>query len=338
MLGRIVRWIDAFQQRHAVLGFPHAVIKKFGEDRGGQQATLLAYYGFFSLLPLLLVAVTVLGFVLRDNPDLRERLLDSAISQFPVIGEHIRDSLHSIEGSSLALAIGLVGAFWGGLGGIRAMQDAMNVVWDVPHRERPGFPNRLLPALLMLLILGGFALVSTALSAIAAGGGGGVEGLARAITIPGSIILNVVTFLLAFKVLTTKGVSWRDVFPGAVVAGVAWAGLQAAGTYIVGSRLEGASQLYGVFGIVIGLVLWLYLGAQVTLLAAEVNVVRKYRLWPRAIDMGNLTGTDREALGRRARVEERVKGQRISVSFEDANKGSDADEGSDREPNAGKVD
>lgn len=326
MLGRGVRWIDAFQQRHAFLAFPHAVIKKFGEDRGGQQATLLAYYGFFSLLPLLLVAVTVLGFVLRDNPDLQERLLDTALSQFPVIGEHIRESLHSIEGSSLALVIGIVGALWGGLGGIRAMQDAMNVVWDVPHRERPGFPNRLLPALLMLLILGGFGLMSTAISAI--GTAGTIEGFGRAITVPASLVLNVVTFLLAFKVLTTKGVSWGDVLPGAVVAGVAWGALQTAGTYVVGSRLNGASELYGVFGIVIGLVLWLYLGAQITLIAAEVNVVRKYRLWPRAIDMGNLTGTDREALGRRARVEERVKGQRISVVFEDA----------DDDPGPGKAD
>ncbi len=315
MIGRLFRRIDEFQQRHAVLAFPHAVIKKFGEDRGGQQATLLAYYGFFSLLPLLLVVVTVAGFVLRGNPDLQDRLLDSALSQFPVIGEHIRESLHSIEGSSVALAIGLVGAFWGGLGGIRAMQDAMNIVWDVPHRERPGFFQRILPALLMLLILGGFGLASTLISAI--GAGGAVEGLVRAITIPSSVVLNVVAFLLAFKVLTRKDVSWVDVLPGAVVAGIAWAALQAAGTYIVGSRLEGASQLYGVFGVVIGLVLWLYLGAQVTLMAAEVNVVRKYRLWPRAIDMGNLTGTDREALERRARVEERVKGQRVSVTFED---------------------
>jgi len=316
MIGRLIRAIDAFQQRHAVFAFPHAVIKKFGDDRGGQQATLLAYYGFFSLLPLLLVAATVLGFVLRNNPDLQDSLLDSAISQFPVIGQHIRENLRSIEGSTLALTIGIVGALWGGLGGIRAMQDAMNIVWDVPHKERPGFPNRLLPALLMLLVLGGFGLMSTAISAI--GTGGAIEGFARAITIPASAVLNVATFLLAFKVLTTKEVSWSDVMPGALFAGVAWTALQAAGTYIVGSRLEGASQLYGVFGVVIGLVLWLYLGAQITLLAAEVNVVRKHHLWPRALDMGNLTGTDREALKRRARVEERVKGQTVSVTFEDA--------------------
>jgi YihY family inner membrane protein len=252
-------------------------------------------------------------------------LLDSAVSQFPVIGTHIRDSLHSIEGSTVALVIGLVGAFWGGLGGIRAMHDAMNIVWDVPHRVRPGFPQRILPALLMLLILGGFALTSAAISAI--GAGGAIEGFARVITIPGTVVLNVVAFLLAFKVLTIKEVSWVDVLPGAVVAGIAWAALQAAGTFIVGSRLRDASELYGVFGVVIGLVLWLYLGAQITLMAAEINVVRKYRLWPRAIDMGHLTGTDREALERRARVEERVKGQRVSVTFDEAK----------TEPKAGKA-
>ncbi len=327
MFGRLLAAVDGFQQRNAFVGFPLAVLKKFGEDNGGHQATLLAYYGFFSLLPLLLVAVTVLSFVLNSDVELRDRIIDSALGQFPIIGEDIRTELTSITGNAIALVVGLAGALWGGVGGIRAMQDSMNVVWDVPYRERPGFLPKILRAALTLLVLAIFMIGSTALSAV--GAVGAIEGFARAVTIPASVALNVVVFALAYRVLTAADLGLFDVLPGSIVAAIAWAALQAAGTYVVGSRLEGASELYGFFGIVIGLLFWLYLGAQITLLAAEINVVRKHRLWPRAIDMGRLTVTDRKALERRARVEERVKGQRISVRF-------DPDDDEPAQPDPGK--
>jgi hypothetical protein len=60
-LKRLVQAADDFQQRHRWLAFPVAVVKKYGEDQGGHRAALLAYYGFFSLFPLLLVAVTLLA-------------------------------------------------------------------------------------------------------------------------------------------------------------------------------------------------------------------------------------------------------------------------------------
>ena len=84
-----MRAVDDFQQRHRWLAFPVAVAKKYGEDQAGHRAALLAYYGFFSLFPLLLVAVTVLGFVLQGRSDLGERIVDSAVAQFPVIGDEI---------------------------------------------------------------------------------------------------------------------------------------------------------------------------------------------------------------------------------------------------------
>ena len=107
---------DRFQQRNRVLALPFAVIRKFGDDQAGNLAALLAYYGFFSLFPLLLVLVTVLGFVLAGRPELQQKILDSALAQFPVIGDQIGRDIGSIRGSGLALAIGVVGTLWGGLG------------------------------------------------------------------------------------------------------------------------------------------------------------------------------------------------------------------------------
>ena len=74
-IGRVerqVRRADSFQQRHAVIAFPWAVMQKFGNDQAGGKATFMAYYGLFALFPLLLLFATLLGFALRGNAALRE--------------------------------------------------------------------------------------------------------------------------------------------------------------------------------------------------------------------------------------------------------------------------
>ena len=70
---------------------------------------------------------------------------------------------------------------------------------------------------------------------------------------------------------------------GATVGAVVWTLLQAFGGYYVGHELGGASDTYGTFAVVIGLLAWIFIGAQATLLAAEINVVKVRRLWPRAL-------------------------------------------------------
>ena len=69
---RMLRRADDAQRRHTVLAFPFAVLKKFGDDRASHLAALIAYYGFFSIFPLLLVFATVTSFVLSENPELRD--------------------------------------------------------------------------------------------------------------------------------------------------------------------------------------------------------------------------------------------------------------------------
>jgi len=172
----------------------------------------------------------------------------------------------------------------------------------VPYRHRPNFWVSLLRAIIMLPMLG----VITIASAPAGSVGGGSDTWLLGITgIAMSVVLNLVLFLLAFRILTTEDVSWGDVFPGALIAALAWTALQAIGGYIVSHQLQGASDMYGAFAIVIGLLAWIYLGAQMTLFAAEVNVVRKQRLSPRAIVQPPLTDADQRALNSYAEQEER---------------------------------
>src|SRR4051794_39026102 len=100
----VLNRLDQFQRGHRPLALAVAVFKKFGDDQAGNLAALIAYCAFFSIFPLLLVLVTVTGFVLAGNPELQQRLLDSALSQFPVIGDQLRTNIGAYKGSGLALA------------------------------------------------------------------------------------------------------------------------------------------------------------------------------------------------------------------------------------------
>ena len=308
-----IRKLDGFQRSHPWVGFPYAVVKRFGESGAGSLAAGLAYYGFFSLFPLLMVFTSVAGIVLRDRPDLQDQLLDSALAQFPVIGTQIRNNVGQIDGSGLTLAIGIVLALWAGLGAVRAAQVAMDTVWDVPRKHRRGTPASIAMALVMLAVLGVFVLGGAVLAGLATGASG-IPGTVLALA--GSAVLNVVLFAVAYRVLTAAALTWRQVLPGASVAGIGWTVLLSIGGWIVADRVSSSSDVYGTFALVIGLLAWIYLGAQLTLYGAEVNAVQQHGLWPRSMQ-GELTKADRRALRRSAMQEERKEEENVDVTFGD---------------------
>jgi hypothetical protein len=168
----------------------------------------------------------------------------------------------------------------------------------------------------MLLTLGVFVILASFLGGVAAGTEDAPVAL-RIGGVAGTLILNFLIFLVAYRVLTVEDVSWRDVFVGAVFAGIVWTVLQALGGYVIGHKLESAKETYGFFAVVIGLLTWIYFGAQVTLLGAEMNVVRTRRLWPRALDPEQLMEADERALREHAQVEERREEETVQVRFGD---------------------
>jgi YihY family inner membrane protein len=321
------RAVDHFQRGHRPLALAFAVVKKFGDDRAGNLAALVAYYAFFSLFPLLLVLVTVTGFVLSGNPELQGKLVDSALQQFPVVGDELRTSIGAFNGSGIALAVGIVGALWGGLGAIDALQNAMNSVWNVPIRKRPNMLQSRLRGVAMLVVLGAAIAATTALGSVAgAADQWGVAG--KALTLVVTAALNTALFVMAFKVLTDVAVDWKAMVPGAVVGGVGFTLLQFAGGLYVNHVLNGASRMYGTFAVVLGLLSWLYLNAQVAVFAAEVNVVLHRELAPRSLTGEELTDQDRKALRHYAEVEERLPQEDVAVELRD---GAAPAEGEDHE-------
>ena len=309
-----VRAVDRAQQRSRVAGFAFSVLKKFGDDRGSSLAALLAYYGFLSLFPALLVITTVVGFV--GNEKVADSVIGSLLGALPVFGEQIgEDATQPLKGNLFGLAAGVVVLLYGSLGVAQAGQHAMAQVWNVPGVVRPGVLPRLVRSLAFA------ALVAAGIAVITAVGTAGTLGdigvMSRVASFVVQALLTIALYLAAFRVLTPKSVPFRQLVPGAIVGGVAYSILLLLGTALVRHQLNDSEALYGQFALVLGLLGWLHVVAVVTLYAAEVNVVVQRRLWPRSIVQPPLTRADEQVLSDIARQEERRPEQQVVVGFEE---------------------
>ncbi len=312
-MSRLVAWVDGWQRRHALAGFPIAVIKKFTEDRASNLAALIAFYAFFSLFPLLLAFVSVLGFVLEDNPSLREDIVDSAVARIPVIGNDVEDQIQPLTGNGLALAIGLLGALWAGLGVTLALGRAFAQIWDVPRVDQPNGIKARLRGLATLVVLALILIAATVIGGLAIGGGIG-PGAQRLAALALALAVNVVVFLAGFALLSPQPI--RELMPGVALAAVGSLALQSLGGWYVDSVIAGATATNGVFAHVIGLLSWFLIAAHLILIAAEVNVVLARRLWPRSL-AGDLEPADRRVFERSAAAAQYDRRARIEVNFDE---------------------
>jgi inner membrane protein YhjD len=306
--------VDAFQQSKRPLAFTFGVIKKFGDDAASSLAALITYYGFLSLFPLMLVLITVLGLV--ASPSSEQRIIHSTVAQFPIVGNQLTGP-HGIRalkaGSGVGLTVGLLGLMWGSLGVTQAAQRAMAEVWNVPGVIRPGFVPRLGRSVLFLGVLALDVVATTGLASVAVLGNRSV--LLRVGAMALTLGADMGLYVLAFRVLTPKSIGTRSLIPGALIAGVAWALLQYAGTLFVAHQLRNTSEIYGYFSSVLGLIAFLFLTAQITLYAAELNVVRERHLYPRSIVQPPLTEADRRTLAGIAKAAERRPEEQVDVDF-----------------------
>ena len=296
MVQRVIHAVDALQQRHAWLAFPIAVWKKFGDDQAGNLAALIAYSALVAIFPLLLLLVTVLDIVLKNNPELKQKVLKAALDQYPVIGTQMENSIGHLTQTGVALAVAAIGIFIGALGVANSLQNALNSAWEVPFTRRPGFPWSWLRSAALIIVIGVGFIGTTIISGLAAGTGRVLPGAGSSVLFYAvSLVLNFGLFWLGFRVGTAREITWRQLWLGAAISAVIWQILQAFGSYFISHQLAHASPLYGTFALVLGLIAWLYLQAQLTLYAVEINVVRTYRLWPRSLAPPPYTEQDRHA-------------------------------------------
>lgn len=302
--------MDAYQREHRWLAVPVAVIKKFGDDGANREAALIAWWGFFSLFPLLLLFTAILGFVLSGDPSAQASIRDSALSNFPVVGPSLANG--RLDGSGTALAIGIVGAILSGTSVTLAAQDAFNKVYAVPRRQRANPIKARLRGLGLLVVLGVLQIVATAATAVLGSTGGLATNL---LGIGVGFLLHLVLFFAVFRLLTASSVPTRHLRPGIVTAAVLWTILLRVGGIYTQHVVQTAGNTYGTFAAVIGLMTWLYLGGRVLVYSAEFNSVLTAKLYPRSLFGEPQTDADFRAKAAVARIEEQVPDERIVAHF-----------------------
>jgi membrane protein len=293
LVAAVLPRIDRLQQRHRVLGVPYAVFKRFGEHDGGRLAAVVSYYSFFSVFPLLLVFVTVLGLVLQDNEELREELVDGALGQIPVIGSELA-SAGSLPGSGFVLALGIVTALWAGLGAVAAVQQGLDVIADVPVHQRSNFFVKKAREVSFLILFAIGLAVSTLAGNLATVFD--VGPFAGALGLVTTAVVDALLLLVMFTILPSRRRAVRELLPGVLVGAVLLVILQQLGSFVVRRYIAGAGDTYGTFAIVIALLSWFFLVSRVVLMSAQANQVLADGLTPRRLWAGNPpTDADRRA-------------------------------------------
>lgn len=321
-MGKTADRLDRVQRRWSALGLPIAVVYKYFDDQGSYLAAIITYYAFVAIFPLLLLGTTTLGVVLRDNPDLQQQVLDSALAQFPVIGTELGVP-GGLTGSPTAVVLGGLTALYGALGLGQAIQNATNIAWAVPRNSRPN-PVLLRVKSLALLLVGGVAVLAVvALSIVVSE----TEVLGASLAsyqwpiVLGTVVVNTAVLTVFFRLATARGLSLWSGVPGAAFVAVAWLGVQRLGAYFVQRVLDSTSAMNQTFGLVLGLVGIIFIAAGAGVLGTQLNVVLERRLWPRALltpftDAVDLTDADRRAYTSYARAQRHKGFERVDVTFE----------------------
>ena len=324
-------WLDSYQRRHRWAGFPIAVVYKFFEDQGAYLAALITFYGFLSLFPLLLLLASVLGFVLQNNAELQQRILDSALAQFPIIGDELSEP-QGLRGNGVGVVVGGAIALYGALGVAQALQNAMHVAWSVPRNRRPNPLRARVRSLLLMVTAGASVIATTMLSALGGSTGGGAAVLSSwtaVVVTVAAVMVNTGVFIVAFRISAAFPLNVRQVWLGAAVAAVVWQLLQLFGTAYVGHVVKDAGITYGVFAVVLGLLAWIFLAALGVVFSVEINVVRSKALYPRALltpftDNVDLTGADQRAYTDAATAQRHKGFESVDVTFDHAGQNATA--------------
>lgn len=310
---------------------PIAVVYKFFDDQSNYLAAIITYYAFIAIFPILLLASSILGFVLQGRPKLQQEVLNSTLSQFPIIGDQLGRP-EGLQGSTAGLIVGALAALYGSLGLGQAIQNAMNIAWSVPRNSRPNPILLRLKSLFLLLSAGVAVLAVSVLSALGSSTqvfGEGLDLTFRVLISLATVLLIGTVLTLLFRFAVARELGFGKAAPGAFVVAVQWQGLQYVGALYATKVLAQTSAMNKTFGLVLGLIGIIYLASVMAMLGIQVNVVLVRRLWPRALltpftDAVDLTEADRRAYTGYARAQRHKGFERVEVAFDDLPAVSDA--------------
>jgi YihY family inner membrane protein len=318
----VVGAVDQAQRRFPPAGFPLGVIYKFFDDQGNYLAAILTYYAFIAIFPLMLIASSVLGFLLQGNQELKQELLTSALAQFPIVGTQLGRP-GGIQGSASAVVVGSLTALYGVLGLGQAAQNSVNATWAIPRNSRLNPVVSRLRSLALLVVAGVAVLAVAVLSSITSHVevfGSDVDVGIRLLFSLVSVVLTGVVLTVMLVFATSRRHRFRTVLPGGLAIAVMWQLLQTLGGVYVDRVISRVSEMNGVFALVLGLVALLDVAAVMGVLGLELNVVLAKRLWPRALltpftDDVELTDADRRVYTEYAQAQRHKGFEKVRVSF-----------------------
>lgn len=291
---RLLAWLDAKQQKQRRYAFPYAVIKKYGDDEAGHQAALITYYGFLSLFPLLIVATSVIDLISQHNEHLRENLLSNIDKYFPIVGEQLQSSVHGNSKTGVALVIGILVTLYGARGIADAVRSVLDHAWAIPRARRTGFPMSIVKSV-GLLVGAGFGLILTGMLTSVTAAALGHTWYVKVLSVAINLGLLYIIFMYVYLVGTSRRFARKSLRMGAITASVGLLLLQFLGIFLIKHQLHNLQGLYGQFALVLAILFWIYLQAQVFTYAVEINVVHAYKLWPRSLTGKTLTAADEKA-------------------------------------------
>ena len=239
--------LDRLQRHLPPLAVAVAVNKKFSDDQANQYVVSLGWYGFVSIYPLLLVVVTVFGFI--GVPSLGHGVV-STLHQFPVVGPQFNPARPSsnLHGSVFGLVVGTLVLLYGAQGVTQsAVLRAMAQVWGVDVHDLPGFAARLVRSLIGLAVIGATFVVNAVLATLATSprSAAGISVL----VIAAMLAINVLFYWAAFWVLTPLGVPVRALLAGSTVGALGFTLLITVGSGLIRHQIRNSSATYGQLGI-----------------------------------------------------------------------------------------
>ncbi len=300
------------------------MVYKYFDDQGPYLAAALTYYAFIAIFPLMLLGTSILGLVLQGQPQWQESILDSALAQFPIIGDELGRP-DGLQGSISGVVIGSLVALFGCQGLGQALQNTQHTAWSVPRNSRPN-PVYARVKTVVLLVTAGLSLLTVSVVSTVVSTtdllADSVPGVVRYV-VPALTMVVIGSFLtLLFRFSATGQHSFVRAAPGGFTLAFMWQGLQLLGASYVNNVLVGTSAMTQTFGLVLGLIGFLWIGAVMAVLAMEINVVLARRLWPRALltpftDNVELTEADRRAYTAYARMQRHKGFETVAVSWEE---------------------
>ena len=274
---------------NALWNLAKKVFREWREDDANRLAAALSFYAAISIAPLLVLALTIMGFV-YGRQSAQQQILGQIQN---IMGQQSASVLTTILNNanqphvaSFAGVLGIIVLLWGASNVFAQLQDAMNVVWDVELNENTGFwmvAKKRVLSFVMIVAIGFLLVVSMILSAALTFFNSHLDGL-----LPGTnwlwqasdqvVSFIIITFLFAliYKVLPDAKIAWRDVWWGAGVTAL----LFTFGKYLLGIYLgvQSVGSAYGAAGSLVVFLIWVYFSAQIFFLGAEFTQVYSRRL------------------------------------------------------------